>query len=121
MQILNDRVKNLKSGGGGGTGGADQEELDKCKQDLENLRQEFEKHRDQALRNLNQLNNEMPNKADKKDLMELEDRLMQKLSELIQEMLGKFADKDETNARIKKCVAKIKELFDLVGNKKVDD
>lgn len=36
-------------------------------------------------------------------------------------MLGKFADKDETNARIKKCVAKIKELFDLVGNKKPEE
>ena len=83
MGILNDRVKNLKSGGGGGTGGADQEELDKCKADLENLRKEFEKHREQALRNLNQLNIEMPNKADKKDLEDLEDRLMNKLHELI--------------------------------------
>lgn len=84
LGLLNDKVKNIKSGGGGGAiGGADQEELDKCKEDLENLRKAFEKHRDQAIRNLEQLNNEMPQKADKKDLMDLEDRLMNKLHELI--------------------------------------
>ena len=85
LGLLNDKVKNMKSGGGGGgaIGGADQEELDKCKEDLENLRKAFEKHRDQAIRNLEQLNNEMPQKADKKDLMDLEDRLMNKLHELI--------------------------------------
>ena len=81
---LAERVKNLRSGGGGeGAGGADQEQLDKCMEDLENLRKEFEQHRDQATRNLDQLNNEMPLKADKKDLADLESKLMGKLNELI--------------------------------------
>lgn len=60
----------------------------------------------------------MPQKADKKDLTDLENKLLNKLHDLIQEMLGKFADKDETDRRIKKCAAKIKELFDLVGKNK---
>jgi len=58
--------------------------LDKCIDELNSLRAEFEAHRDDANRNLDQLNAEMPTKADKKDLLDLEDRLMAKLRDMIQ-------------------------------------
>jgi hypothetical protein len=47
------------------------------------LRSEFEAHRDKALKNLNDLNTEMPNKADKIDLINLENRLMDQMRDMI--------------------------------------
>jgi len=66
-----------------GGGGADQAMVDQLMADLARLRQEFEAHRDQANRNLSDLNNEMPLKADKKDLFDLENRIMEKLKDMI--------------------------------------
>ena len=73
------KLKSLRSGGG-----ADQGLLDKCIDELNTLRAEFEAHRDEANRNLDQLNAEMPTKADKKDLLDLENRIMDKLRDMIQ-------------------------------------
>lgn len=42
---LAERMKNMKTGGAE-TGGADQEQLEKCLEDLQNLKKAFEKHRD---------------------------------------------------------------------------
>jgi len=74
------KMRGLRAGGGG----ADQGLLDKCIDELNSLRAEFEAHRDDANRNLDQLNAEMPTKADKKDLLDLENRIMDKLRDMIQ-------------------------------------
>jgi len=77
--------------------------LDRCIEELNKLRAEFEAHRDEANRNLDQLNNEMPNKADKKDLFDLENRIMEKLKDMIQQILNQFANRwrDEEICSIK--------------------
>lgn len=46
-------------------GGADQEAVDRLLAELNKLRAEFEEHRDHANRSIDQLNHEMPTKADK--------------------------------------------------------
>ena len=60
---------------GGGPIGADPAELIALKNELDNLRKEFYQHRDWATRNINDLNVTMPTKADKQDLIDLEQRI----------------------------------------------
>lgn len=78
LSDMEKKLKNQRSGGG-----ADQGLVDKCVEELNSLRAEFEAHRDEANRNLDQLNAEMPTKADKKDLLDLENRIMDKLRDMI--------------------------------------
>ena len=85
-KALGDLEKKVKGVRGGG--GADQGLVDKCIEELNTLRAEFEAHRDEANRNLDQLNAEMPTKADKKDLLDLENRIMDKLRDMIQQILN---------------------------------
>jgi hypothetical protein len=47
------------------------------------LREEFEAHRDLTNNSLGWLNNEMPNKADKKDLIDLENKLLDQLRDMV--------------------------------------
>ena len=74
-------------GGGGGFAAAgndvDPDLLDKLTADLDNLRKEFESYRDHSLKNLQELNQTMPTKADKSDLVDLENRFNDKLNELL--------------------------------------
>ena len=76
---LEKKIKGLRPGGGSDNSGL----VDKCIEELNTLRAEFEAHRDDANRNLDQLNAEMPTKADKKDLLDLENRIMDKLRDMI--------------------------------------
>ena len=71
---MDKRIKGIKvTGGGGGVG---QDVIDSLTDELKKLRDEFEAHRDITNNNLSNLNNEMPNKADKKDLIDQENRIM---------------------------------------------
>lgn len=63
--------------------GANQEQVDRLQEELDNLRKEFETHRDHANQNLENLNHEMPHKADKQDLIDLENRILDKLRDMI--------------------------------------
>ena len=41
----------------------------------------------------------MPTKADKKDLLDLENRIMDKLRDMIQQILNQFANKEDVMKR----------------------
>jgi len=69
-------------------GGADQEAVDRLLDELNKLRAEFEEHRDHANKSIDQLNHEMPTKADKQDLIDLENRILDKLRDMIQQILN---------------------------------
>lgn len=107
---LEKKMKGVRSGGG-----ADAGLVDKCVEELNNLRAEFEAHRDEANRNLDQLNAEMPQKADKKDLKDLEHRLMLKLEDMIQQILNNFANKDDVTKRFAQLSKKLRELMELLA------
>ena len=62
--------------------------MNRLAEELNKLRAEFEAHRDLANRNLNELNQTMPTKADKQDLVDLENRIMDQLRDMIQQILG---------------------------------
>ena len=86
MEGLNKKIKGL--GGGHNSGGADQDQVNRLAEELNKLRAEFEAHRDLANRNLNELNQTMPTKADKQDRADLENRIMDQLRDMIQQILG---------------------------------
>ena len=57
--------------------------IDAIIDELKKLRAEFGAHRDQVLPNLDDLNTTMPTKADKSDLEDLENRLMEQMRDAI--------------------------------------
>ena len=63
--------------------GANQEQFDKMLDDLARLRAEFELHKEYAIKNISELVHEMPHKADKQDLIDLESRILDKLREMM--------------------------------------
>lgn len=75
------KMKGMK--GGNGAAGADQGQVDAIIDELKKLRAEFEAHRDHVLPNLKDLNTTMPTKADKSDLEDLENRLMEQMRDAI--------------------------------------
>ncbi len=80
LRSIEDRMKDMKPGTGSGVNA---DELENIQNLLDNLRREFEQHRDSANRNLNDLNVTMPTKADKADLQDLENRFRDKLDEML--------------------------------------
>jgi hypothetical protein len=59
----------------------------------------------------------MPTKADKQDLFDLEQRLNDKLNEILRQLLELIPNKEELNKRFAAINKKLKELFDLLNNK----
>ena len=57
----------------------------------------------------------MPHKADKQDLIDLENRLLDKLREMIQQILNQFANKDDVMKRFAQLSKKIREIMDLLS------
>lgn len=97
------------------SGGANQEQVDRLFDELSRLRAEFEQHRDFAQKHITDLNHEMPHKADKQDLIDLENRLLDKLREMIQQILNQFANKDDVMKRFAQLSKKIREIMDLLS------
>ena len=79
---LEDLLKRMK--GMNGTGGADADTLARCIDELNKLRQEFEAHRDHANAHIENINNILPTKADKQDLIDLQNSILDKLRDMIQ-------------------------------------
>lgn len=57
----------------------------------------------------------MPTKADKKDLLDLENRIMDKLRDMIQQILNQFANKEDVMKRFAQLSKKIREIMDLLA------
>lgn len=115
LDQLEYKFKTMKSGDGGP--GIDPELLDTLRNQLDNLRKEFEKHRDNTNRNLNDLNVTMPTKADKQDLIDLEQRMNDKLNEILRQLLELIPNKDELNKKFAAINRKLKEIFELLANR----
>jgi hypothetical protein len=61
------------------------------------------------------LEEEMPNKANKSDLIDLENRIMEKLRDMIQQILNQFANKDDVMKRFAQLSKKIREIMELLA------
>jgi predicted nucleic acid-binding Zn-ribbon protein len=111
MSDLEKKMKNQKAGGGG----ADQGAVDAIMDELNRLRKEFEQFRDASEKRIGYLETEMPHKADKRDLEELENRIMEKLRDMIQQILNQFANKEDVMKRFAQLSKKIREIMELLA------
>jgi len=57
------------------------------------------KFREEAIANIKEINEILPTKADKEDLLQLESKIADKFNELINQMYHQFADKAETRKK----------------------
>lgn len=71
-------MKGMKSGGG-----ADQGQLDALSDEIAKLRADFEDNKAKHNQRIFDLEDEMPLKANKSDLVDLENRIMEKLRDMI--------------------------------------
>lgn len=113
LDALEVKVKHMKVGGGG----ADPELVDSLKNQLDNLRAEFEKFKQKTNQNLGELNITMPTKADKQDLLDLEARLNERLNEVLRQLLELIPNKDELNKKFDLINRKIKQIMEMLANK----
>jgi ribosomal protein S15P/S13E len=121
LRDIRDRLKNLEEAlknMGVNTGkGLGDEDLENLHNALDNLRKEFEQHRDQTNRNLNELNVTMPTKADKADLIDLENRFRDKLDEILRQLIELIPNKDEINKKFAQIQKKIRDILDQLKNR----
>lgn len=108
---LENQIKRLKIP----DGGANQEQVDRLTDELARLRAEFDQHKEWSTQNIENLNHEMPHKADKQDLIDLENRILDKLRDMIQQILNQFANKDDVMKRFAQLSKKIREIMDLLS------
>jgi len=80
VKTLEEKMAGMKPGSGGG---ANQEELDNLRELLDLLKKEFIEFKNNANKNLQDLNVTMPTKADKSELNDLEQRFRDKLDEIL--------------------------------------
>ena len=85
-----ERAKNI--GGGGGVDGSVIADLE---DDINKLRNDLEAHKTETAKQLRQVDNVLEQKASKTDLDDLEQRLMDKLQELLNNLSNMFAEKDQ--------------------------
>lgn len=112
MQRLTDRMKDT---GGSGSGkktpehhsGDSDGAIKQLQADLHLLSQNTEK-------NFNNVNMELDDKATRKELADLEARLLDKLNELLGNLGNQFADKDAMRKKIFTLEKNIKNLYDLM-------
>jgi len=100
-----------KQGGGGGVSEAYFKDLEDA---LNKLTNDFGDHKDDTQRKFLHTQGELNNKASKDDLLDLENRLLDKIKEMIQALFNQFADKNETRKKIASLEKNIKNLYDLL-------
>ena len=97
-------------------GGADEEQLQSCFNEIETLRRDFENFKNHTDHDLRALTNDIvPYKADKSELADLEKSLIEKIQANNDILVGTFANKDETTRRFSQLSKKIRELVELVS------
>lgn len=114
---LDSRFKQMKQGKGGADPGA----LADLQSLYDSLREEFEKFKDYTNRNLQDLNITMPTKADKQDLVDLEQRMSDKLNEVLRQLLELIPNKDELNKKFEAINRKLRQIMEMLANRPAGD
>ncbi|CDW80316.1 UNKNOWN [Stylonychia lemnae] len=98
-------------------GAVDESVIRRLQDELNRLRNEFIGYRDDNDNNIKNIFEQLLNKADKDELQKLENRIMEKLNEMLQKFLGMFADKKDTVKRLTNLEKNVKTIFDLMMSK----
>ena len=107
---MESKLANQDDGRGRASNGASED----LAEELARLREEFNKFRDDTNSNIKYLHDSLGMKADKQDLLELEARIMDKLNEIIKNLLNQFADKNETKKRLNNLEKNVKNLYEML-------
>ena len=105
------------------SGGADSDAVDRLGAALKKLRKEFEQHCQETTGKFNNIEKILPTKADKSELLEMQNTILNKVTAMIEQLLGQFAMKEDVHKRFSQLSKKIRELFDLMSRNQtqVDD
>ena len=93
----------------------DGEEVERLAEELAKLRSEFENHAKETNNRLSVIDGILPTKADKSELLELQNGILDHVRQMIENLLGKFALKEDVSKRFAAMMKKIRELFDLIN------
>jgi len=101
---LEKKVALLARNPGNNTGGAsdlDLQRLDELEKNFNDHLNDYNKFKDEVIRMLTELQNQLNNKVDHDKMSDLERLLMEKLQETNEHMLGRMADKKDTKKNLK--------------------
>lgn len=104
-------MKNAGKQGGSGVSEAYFKDLEDA---LNKLQSDHSDHKEDTSRKFLACQGELNHKASKDDLLDLENRLLDKIKEMIQALFNQFADKNETRKKIASLEKNIKNLYDLL-------
>ena len=93
-------MSGMKGGPVEAIGGADQDAVDSLEAELAKLRYDFEKHAHEANSHLSVIHGILPTKADKSDLLDLQNAILDRVRQMIEQLLGQFATKEDVNRRL---------------------
>ena len=103
-----------------GNNGAGQESVDRLESELAKLRNEFEPHAEETDGRLSTVEGILPTKADKSDLLDLQNALLSRFQEMLQSVHDRFVTKEDFNRRLGILSKKIKELYDLLSGQNLN-
>ena len=85
--------------------------FDELEQALEKLRKEFEAHKSQNAREHDQLREHLAKAATKEELDELEERMVQQLQDLVEQLKGMVPDKDQLKKKLQSLEKNVSHFF----------
>jgi archaellum component FlaC len=93
-----------------GKNGGDAGHLKDLEADLARLKADLSKFRDEVGNSFKLVNDMLSKKADKSELIDLENRLIDKLNEMLKSLFNQFADKNDTRKRLTNLEKNVKIL-----------
>lgn len=112
-KVIDDLGKNRGAGGGGDVS---LDDFSKLLHEVSQLKKDYDQFKQDTNGNLKFLGDSLNLKADKNDLHELEARIMDKLNEIIKNLLGQFADKNDTKKRLANLEKNVLKCYSLIRN-----
>lgn len=112
---LEKRVALLSRNTGGNNGGAsdlDLQRLDDLEKNFNDHVNDYQKFKDEVIRMLTELQNQLNNKVDHDKMSDLERLLMEKLQETNEHMLNRMADKKDTKKNLKNLEHQLRNIVD---------
>lgn len=110
-KVIDDLGKNRGPGGGGDVS---LDDFSKLLHEVSQLKKDYDQFKQDTNGNLKFLGDSLNLKADKNDLHELEARIMDKLNEIIKNLLGQFADKNDTKKRLANLEKNVLKCYSLI-------
>jgi len=87
--------------------------IDRCVEEIKNLRQEYEEERDRMSVSIKQLNEAVLKKADRADVADHDMKVNSKIQDNNKLLINQLASKEETTKRFSQLSKKVRDLIDM--------